>query len=664
MNKRLLAGSAGLLCFLVLGSLLTLAVLLGGPVSSAQAADEFVFVGRGEGHGVGMSQWGAWEMAREGYSFGQILAFYYPGTTLQPVSEVAGLDPETVLKVRLSANPPVDNSTSFSQVSLAPAVTEATLLLHANGVSDETAVIPTGAVITLTENEGKVCVDLSGAAATRVGSGELTGAYDYVELRPTGPNDSTTQGRVSLGLTPCGGTTVYSREYWGVIRVQAGEDPGELAVYNFVPLEKYVRGIAEVEYDWAVPTSSYYAPEAVKAQAVAARTYALAKQGTLSDSWADQCYRGYTLEAKYPGIAQAAQDTAGLILTYQGKPITAFFSGHSGGYTNASAWGITYPPYIVAQPDPWSLAAPPDRPGLTWTRTISAQDLSNKVNGKLKDVSGRVVNVGLISAVTVASRDTADQTSHARTLRLVGENGTAEVLASSFRSAVGTSNLPSTLILTINGEAGAGSPLAVGEFYDVGPYHLYHDEIKRVVESGLMSGYGNGLFKPENSVTRWQFAKIAVCLYNALHPQAPIALVNVAKKPFADVPVDSTVTGDMSDWVAAAKSGGLVRGVSDTMFDPYSVIRRDQMTSMLCRALGWEDEAAALPAGTPGFADVPAGSAHWPAATYLKQQGIIQGYPCAGDPTQTELRVAEPIKRKHVAVILCRVRDLALGEAQ
>ena len=125
----------------------------------------------------------------------------------------------------------------------------------------------------------------------------------------------------------------------------------------------------------------------MKAQAVAARTYAVAKKGaTLTDSWADQCYRGYSFEAKYPGIAQAAEATAGQILTYGGEAITAYFSGHSGGYTSTSAWSGTKPPYIVSQPDPWSLRAPPSGvgkgPGWAWTYTISAATLSDKVNGQ------------------------------------------------------------------------------------------------------------------------------------------------------------------------------------------------------------------------------------------------------------------------------------------
>jgi hypothetical protein len=290
------------------------------------------------------------------------------------------------------------------------------------------------------------------------------------------------------------------------------------------------------------------------------------------------------------------------------------------------------------------------------------------------------VNVGVISGVQVVGRDTADATSHATKLRLTGSGGSATVSVLSFRSVVGTSNLPSTLILTINGDPGTvggatgfgndgsdgggsagsgegGGPLMPGEFYDVGPDHLYHDQISRVVIAELMGGYENGLFRPEGSVSRAQFAKIAVGLYNLTHTSGQIPVVNVTAKPFADVPVDSKRTGDNSDWIAAAKNAGLITGVTASTFAPYSEIQRDQMASMICRALGWDDEAGALAADTPGFSDVPYGSPHWAAATYLKQRGILLGYETDGG-TGAELGAAEPIKRQHVAVILCRVLDL------
>jgi SpoIID/LytB domain protein len=587
-----------------------------------------------------MSQWGAWQAAKEGVAFDKILAFYYPGTelTTMPV-------PDAVLRVRLSANPPESSAVSFVQVDLRPSVTQATLALK-SAAGEQTEVLAAGALVNVFNQDGNIEV---------VTAAGREGPFDYVELRPTRGETDPDAGRVAVQMRTS--SALYdSREYWGTIRVQPGDDPGELWVYNFVAVDKYVRDIGEVDLDWAMPSAAGYAPEAVKAQAVAARTYALAKNGSLSVGWQDQYYGGYRLEARYPGLAEAAEQTTGLILTYNGKPASTYFSAHSGGYTTNSAWSGSTPPYIVSQPDPWSLKAPPYSassagPGWNWTYTISPTSLSSKVNNKLKDVTtGKTFDIGLVGRIEIIDRDTSDPTSHVRTLRLTGEKGVATVSATSLKSCLG---LRSTLILTITG----GDPLEAGEFYDVGANHLYHVQITRMVSAGLMSGYVGGLFKPDGSITRWQFAKISVNLYNIMHPDKPIELTDVSTPPYADVPMKIGTLGDESDWVSAAKNAGLVRGLTATSFQPYTILRRDEMAAMMCQALGWDDEAVALPKTAPGFSDVPVTSSYWAAATYLKTQGILQGYPDPSNPDSPLLKVDEPIKRQHVAVILCRVLD-------
>jgi len=653
---RFVARAAASLTFAA--AFFALAAAFGAPLAGSSvaqaAAGDFVFTGRGWGHGTGMSQWGAWQAAREGVAFDEILAFYYPGTILQNLN-----DPDRQVKVRISSQPwSSSNTTEYVQIDLKAVQAPMTLLKH-TAAGDELEVLPTGSFVSVVRLDGKV--QLVTAAGPE-------GPFDYVELKPeTVPagaetdGDMPAQGRGAVQLkTTSSSTPLEYREYWGTLRVQPAESADKLWLYNFVALEQYVRSIAEVDYDWAVPGSAAYAFEAVKAQAVAARTYAVAKTGTLADNQNDQCYRGYSFEARYPGIARAAEETAGLVVTYQNQPIKAYFSAHSGGYITNSAWSGSVPAYIVSKPDPWSLTAPPAGmnsagPGFNWTYTISANELSAKVNGRLKDVStGKTIDLGLLGRVEVATRDTSDPGSHAKTLKLTGANGIANVSASSFRALFGYSSMRSTLILSVTG----GQPLTLGEFYDVGAGHPYHDQIAQVATEGLMGGYDSGLFMPDGSVTRWQFAKIAVNLHNLTDPANPITVVDVEVPPFGDVPVKKGVLGDESDWVAAAKNAGLVAGVSSTSFQPYSIVRRDQMATMLCRALGWDGAAQALPAGTPSFVDVPHGAAHWAQATYLKERGIILGYPDPSGGGGTMLRVEEPIKRQHVAVILCRVLDL------
>ena len=388
-----------------------LAGLVFAPAASAATGD-FIISGRGNGQGQGMSQWGAWQGARLGKTYQEILAFYYPGTALSTIASVA--PSREIITVRIATS--VD---TFTQVKLTAAATSATLLDSTGATISSLAV---GSSVTLLYSGGKVQV--SGAPA----------AYDYVDLKP-----DTDSGRVTVIPTPLwsGG----DRSYWGYIRVKPDSASGQVLVHNIVPIDKFVAGVAEIVSDWAKPSStSYYAPEAVKAQAVAARTYIAAHSGSIpyADS-RDMNYVGYDYEATLPGVTQAAQETAGVVMTYGGKVFGCHFSGHSGGYTTNSYWSDTgQVAYEPAQPDPWSLIASPTNPGYAWTVTVSPATLAADLSSHL--------NVGTITQVDVIERDTSDPTSHARYLLVKGSTGSAKIAARDFRSHVG---LRSTLILSV-----------------------------------------------------------------------------------------------------------------------------------------------------------------------------------------------------------------------
>lgn len=635
------------------------AALLGSGVAApaARADGDFLFEGRGYGHGVGMSQWGAWAAARDGKTFDWIVGFYYPGTTLEPLS-----DPGLELKVKLSSEPWKSVSTitqNFKQVDV-HAAGGPVVLVMTGGPGDTQVELTPGVFANVLVGAGGV--DVITAAGGR------QGPFERVVAVPGAG------ARVRVQFRTSSDYVTASREYWGKMQIEPSSTAGYLVTYNVVPIEKYLRSIGEVEYDWAQPGAADYAQEAVKAQAVAARTYAIAnKDPYLNDNQWDQVYLGYTgrstgtqkpFEELYPGIPKAAEETAGLVLRLDGKVITSFFSSSSGGYTTAWYPASSYP-YLPAKADPYSLKAPTSNPGWAWSFTISVEDLSDEVDG-MNDTDGKTIHLGAISRVEIDSRETADPGSHVAAVKLVGADGSALVSASSFRRLFGYSQMRSTLILKVTNPDGSVStgpggttppPLPPGEFTDVSAGHMYAAEIKRVAVEGLLGGYPTGEFRPETAVSRWQFAKIAVGLHNVLFPADRIAVVDVESPPFWDVAVRPGVLGDESDWVAAAKGAGLVNGVSDTNFKPYEPVHRDQMATMLVRAMGWEDEAAALPPGTQGFTDVDAAGKHAAAATYLKSRDILRGYETPADSGLFELRYADPTKRMHVAVILCRVLD-------
>ena len=123
-----------------------------------------------------------------------------------------------------------------------------------------------GAFFNVFPKDGKVYLNVAvGDAAVE------KGPFDWIEVRPT-----SREGRVKVELRTAGGwVTSGAREYWGAMRVVSSSQAGSLNLFNVVLMEQYLGSIGEVEYDWGQPGCRAYAPEAVKAQAVAARTYAV-----------------------------------------------------------------------------------------------------------------------------------------------------------------------------------------------------------------------------------------------------------------------------------------------------------------------------------------------------------------------------------------------------
>lgn len=120
-----------------------------------------------------------------------------------------------------------------------------------------------------------------------------------------------------------------------------------------VPFEQYVAAVVASEIGNALI-------EACKAQAVAARTFAVFKGvldgKTISDSSAtDQAYRASRFDCSlYPNAVRGTEETENQILTYNGQPISAVYSASNGGSTISSEerWGSARP-YLIAQDDPW-----------------------------------------------------------------------------------------------------------------------------------------------------------------------------------------------------------------------------------------------------------------------------------------------------------------------
>jgi stage II sporulation protein D len=268
----------------------------------------FVLAGGGWGHGVGMSQWGAFGQAKAGRDYRRILATYYRGT----------------------------------EIGSAPAqLSERLRVLVADGMS---SVMLTN-VLAVFDGAGKRYPVPDGTVT--IGSDlELPVGKDGKQVALTGP--------VTFRAARGAFLSYRDKGFRGDLRVDAVGK--RLQLVNVLGLEAYLLGVVpgEMPKDWPL--------DALKAQAVAARSYAVGSlvEGKPFDLYSDsrsQVYYGVGSEA--PGPSRAVRETRGEILTYDGSPAQAYYFSSSGGRTISAldAFGSDLP-YLVAVDDPWDAASP------------------------------------------------------------------------------------------------------------------------------------------------------------------------------------------------------------------------------------------------------------------------------------------------------------------
>jgi stage II sporulation protein D len=181
--------------------------------------------------------------------------------------------------------------------------------------------------------------------------------------------------------------------------------PGVTAI-NMVSLDAYVQGVIPGE----MPPS--WLPEALKVQAVAARSYALATDAgaALFDQYADtrsQVYRG--MSAEQPTTNAAAQATTGEVVTYGGAIATTYYFSTSGGRTENvenSFVGAAPQPYLKSVNDPYDNISPRHRWQFRFTRAQMQAKLGGLCHGRFKAIKvvQRGVSPRVVAADVVCSR--------------------------------------------------------------------------------------------------------------------------------------------------------------------------------------------------------------------------------------------------------------------
>ncbi|HET9848769.1 MAG TPA: SpoIID/LytB domain-containing protein [Candidatus Dormibacteraeota bacterium] len=383
----------------------------------------FLFTGKGNGHGLGMSQWGARGRASAGQDYRKILATYYPHTKIE------SRDTSGQVRIALSDDP-IDLARPWPRL-FGP------LPFIAGPVSvDGVPQLEVGATSSLgfdTDAAGQPIAFLLSANGSR-------GAPVVIKQTMTIRTASAAGIRTNI-MQVMGGdfrTGAEQRRYAGILQVIPKGGATILPV-NVLPMEDYLKGVVPAEMP------AYWGVEALKAQAIAGRTYALEHLGgadfDLRASEADQAYSGLTDQRAESNAA--VDGTKGQVLTYQGNPIVAFYMASDGGHTESSEYRFvtwdhgpqlrSHLGYLSGISDSFDRApswqvGPFSAAGAATVLRDSGQDIGDRLLGidiLQKDASGRLVGV-----------------------RLRGSSATVEISGPRLRAWFG---LPDTLVQIVGG---------------------------------------------------------------------------------------------------------------------------------------------------------------------------------------------------------------------
>jgi SpoIID/LytB domain protein len=330
--------------------------------ATAGAAARWSVRGAGWGHGIGLSQYGAYGYAKQGFSHNEILQHYYTGTRIERRGP-------SVVRVLLQGN--------RSRVSFTGATGAGERGLEPDSVY---SAVRDGPNVILRSPAGRKL-------------------ETYADVLPISGGDTVRLlGRAGNGVT--------SGIYRGAIEIRTAAGSGLNAV-NVLGMEDYVQGVVPAE------SPPIWPGEALAAQAVAARTYALTTgvNGKGFDQYPDtrsQVYRGF--QAETATTNSAVSQTRGEVVTYGGRAVVTYFFSTSGGHTenveNVFA-GSDPKPWLKGVSDPFDDASPYHRwgPYVYSTRQLTAK-LGSAVKGRFRrlKVLRRGVSPRVVRAKVKGSR--------------------------------------------------------------------------------------------------------------------------------------------------------------------------------------------------------------------------------------------------------------------
>lgn len=428
---------------------LVLGILPASPSSAIAAPGNLTFTGRGWGHGIGLSQYGAKGFAENGKlpngtaaTGPNIAAYYYPGSVAKALA--SSTDKTILVNLDSAANYASGGNAGYTQTSW--------------------SIRPGASGTTLTIDVGSVALSYANGPYTFTGSGTTIVVKDKNGTAVKGSPFSGT-----INVTPSGGSPALSMvtgasgpfdhtyvRYRGGLRMASSG--GKIKLINKLTMQQYLYGVVPRE------SPSSWNLEALKAQAIVARSYAWTSGGEMYCTTRSQVYNGHSKlnsdgstslhEASSSNIA--VDQTLRVYVTYNGSVIRTFFHSSSGGHTAnlTDVWlSGTMQPYYTGVADPYC-ASPTYDP---WTPvTMPALTVASKLAAK---VTGEPSGAGTSVWVTGFGVNRA-LSGFVKTADIVWSNGavTKGVSGDTIRSAL---SLPSTKFYV----GGPYTRIALGDRY-------------------------------------------------------------------------------------------------------------------------------------------------------------------------------------------------------
>jgi SpoIID/LytB domain protein len=342
---------------------------------AAGAATRYVVRGGGYGHGIGMSQYGAYGYAKHGRNYREILGHYYTGTSISTAST-------RKVRVLLQSGDPYVRFRGATRLA---------------GVRN-------------LDRRVTYRVEPTGGRLALFGKHRLIGRYRMLRVYRKG-------GVLRLLGDTLNG--VRSGLFHGALDIRPGS--GGVTAINRIDLDQYVLGVVAGE----MPSS--WDLEALKVQAVAARTYALATRQTSGyyDLYPDtrsQVYQGVAGET--PSTNRAVRATARQVVTYRGEPVVTYYFSTSGGRTENienSFLGSEPKPWLKSVGDPYDELSPRHR----WRFRFTTSQMDSKLGG---------YSPGTFEKIRVLRRGESPRIIRAR---VYGSGGTRVISGPTLRSRLG-----------------------------------------------------------------------------------------------------------------------------------------------------------------------------------------------------------------------------------